>query len=271
MRNPRSRKLPALFMACCLCAMSFSTAFAVDLPNKKEIIARARQSYYNVRDQGLAGFRCEITPNWDSLLADTRKTDPASADRALKNLNQIHFSMTLATDNKVQITHTAPSAENAQQASALNQIFDGMQQMTSGFFDTANPFILSSPFPEVNSEYQLEEQGGQYRLSYKEGDADVVTLMNKGLVISSLNVTTPVFTSSIQPLFLENPKGLLLAGYTASYKSKTPGEDTDLSVQIIYQEIDGLQLPQKLNLAGTYGGSPFKVEVTFSGYQITRK
>jgi hypothetical protein len=254
-----------------LCGMSFSTAFAVDLPNKKEIITRAHQSYYNLHDHGLAGFRCDITPNWDSVLADLRKTDPASVDRALTYLNQIHFSMTLGADNKVLITHTQPTAANAEMARAFEQIYSGMPQMISGFYDTASLYILGSPFPEANSEYQLDYQTGEYRLTYKDGQADVVTIMDKNLVISSMNVKTTDFTSEMRPEFVKNPAGLLLAGYFAAYKSKSPSEDTVVKVRIVYQEVGGMQVPQKLNFSGSYGGNPFAMEVAFSGYQITRK
>lgn len=272
MNNPRGRKFPAFWLACCLCSISFSTAFTADLPNKKEIITKARQSYYNLRTQGLASYRCDLTPNWDSLLAGTRKKDPASADKAVKTLSQIHFSMSLDADNKVQITHNQPPpAVNAEQASGFDQIFSGMQEMITGFFQTAEIYILGTPFPEVNSEYQLEDQGGHYLLSYKEGEAAVVVIMDKDLVMSSVTVTTSAYTSTIQPQFLKNSKGLLLTGYMAIYKSKSPGEDTQLNVQVVYQEVNGLQLPQKLNLSGSYGSNPFAVEVGFSGYQITRK
>jgi hypothetical protein len=258
-------------MLFCLFSTNLSPAFATDVPNKKEIIAKARQSYYNLRTLGLASHRCEITPNWDILIADLKKSDPAKAERALPVLRQIHFAMSLDADSVVTITHTAPAPENAEMAKGFDQMFAGMQQLMSGFFDTANPFILTTPFPEVNAEYQLEDQGNQYVLSYKEGASGVVTVMDKNLVISSITVADPGFTSTLQPQFTKNPRGLLLAGYMAIYKTKNAAEDTQLNTQIIYQDVDGLQLPQKLILSGSYGGGPFAVELVFSGYQVTRK
>jgi hypothetical protein len=271
MKNPRSRKIPAILMAICLCSVSFSNALAVDLPNKKEIITRARDSYYNLRTMGMASFRCDLTPNWDDLMKEVSKLDPATIDKAVKTLSQIHFSMTMDSANKVQITHTAPAPENAQMAAGFEQIFGGMNQMISSFFDTAAVFVLNSPFPDVNSDYQLEDQAGNYRLSYKNASEDVMTIMDKDLTVISMSFTTPDYTSVLEPQFLKNPKGLLLAGYAATYKSKNPAEDTVLSIKLVWQDVGGLQLLQKLNLSGSYGGSPFAVEVTFSGYQITKK
>ncbi len=271
MRFPRGRKLPALFMVCCLCGLSFSNAFAVDVPNKKEIIAKARQSYYSLRTQGLVGFTCDIKPNWEGLLAEESKTDPGKAAQALQTLSQIHFIAGLGADGKVKLTHNDVAGQTPEMTAALNQIYGGMDQMTSGFFDTFSLFMLNSPFPEVESEYQLEDQGILYQLTYKEGAAGVVTTMDKDFVISSLSVTSPEFASTLQPSLLKNPKGLLLTGYMAVYKSKNPAEDTQLSVKIAYQELEEKQVIQKLSLSGSYGGSPFAVELTFSNYQFTKK
>jgi hypothetical protein len=272
MKNPRGRKFAALLMACCLSSMSFSSALAVDVPNKKEVVTKARQSYYNLHNLGLASFRCTISPNWDLVLADTKRTDPAGADQTLKILNQIHFTLTLTPDNKVQITHTdPPPAENAQQAASYEQIFTGMQQMMSGFFDMWSPFYLTSPFPEVNGEYQLEDQGIQYVLFYKEGATAVVIIMDKDLAISSWNITSSNYTTTLQPEFLKNPKGLLLSAYTVTYRTKSPSEDIRVNVQIVYQEIEGLQLIQRLSLSGVSAGNPFAMDLAFSGFQITKK
>jgi hypothetical protein len=44
-----------------------------------------------------------------------------------------------------------------------------------------------------------------------------------------------------------------------------------LKVHMDYQPVEGLQMLQKLNLSGTYGGSPFAVELAFSDCKITKK
>ena len=94
--------------------------------------------------------------------------------------------------------------------------------------------------------------------------------MSKTFAISNLKVTTAEFDSSIQPSFTTTPKGLVLSAYTASYKSQKPEETTQLKVITAYQEVSGMQMLQKLNLRGTYGGVPFAVELAFSGCQVTK-
>lgn len=258
----------ALFIACCVTAPARLSA--QDMANKQVILDQARQSYYNLRSEGLASFQCGVTPNWELLLAKERKQDPAAADAAIKVLNQLHFNTSLAPDGTVKVTHNDLSGQNQQMMDALKQIYSGMEQMASGFFDTWKVFMLSPPLPEANSHYSLESVGSQYRLSYKDGTADVVTTMGRDFTVTNLQVTTPEFNSSIQPAFARTPKGLRLSAYEASYQSQKPEEATQLKVSMDYQEVDGLSMLRKLNLSGTYGGSPFAVELAFSGCQVTK-
>jgi hypothetical protein len=254
---------------CLLCLASSANAAPAD---KKDVLKQAHDSYYSLKSQGLADFQCNMTPNWDALLADTRKTDPQAADRAIGTLKQLQFTVSLGTTGSAKVTHTTVTPENADMAKGLDQIYGGMEQMVSGFFDTWSPFMITSPFPDTDTVYDLADQGDQWSLSYKEGaNTDVVTTMSKKLVIRELTVTTPQFFSTIRPQFSNNAQGLLLAGYDADYRGQTPSENTRLKVAIAYQTVNGFQLPQTLKLSGTYGGAAFQVEVTFYGCQARRQ
>ena len=258
-----------LSVLCCCPLSSLSSAQVV--ANKQQIINQARHGYYDLIREGFSEFQCSVTPNWEALLADERKTDAAGADAAVKTLSQIHFSAKFSQDGKVQLTHNTVSPDNTQNADAFKQIFTGMEQMTSGFFDTWKLFVLGPPFPAVESEYRLEAHGPQYLLTYKEGSADVVTTMGRDFAITDMKVTTPEFDSIIQPKFTKTPKGLLFSAYDATYQSKDNGSATELKVLINYQEVDGLQIIQKLNLSGSYGGTPFAAELAFSDCKVTKK
>jgi hypothetical protein len=271
MRFPRGRRLPAALMAFSLLGMSVCSAQVVDLPKKKEIITKARQSYYNLHTQGMAGYSCQFAPNWNLLLADLYKSDPDLAEKTRKMLTQIQFSVTVDANDKVKIERSLPLTVNEQDLAKYKDYFDGMQQMMEGFFVTATPFLLTSPFPEIESDFQLEDQGAQYLLTHKEKDESDTALMDKNLVLTNLTFIGPDYTATFLPTFFKNPKGFLLSGYDATVKSKNPGADTVLNIRLAYQEAEGLQLIQKLNINGSYGGSSFSFEIIFSDYQITRK
>jgi hypothetical protein len=262
-----------LRMALFLCGAALSSlAGAQAVSDQRSVLGQARQSYYGLHNEGLTAFRCTIKPDWNVLLADQRKADPASADRAIATLGQLLFTVSVSTDGKVKLTHNDLQGQSKEMMAALAQIFGGMEQMTSGFFDTWKMFVFSPPFPAVSSEYRLEAVGPQYRLSYREEPAtDVVTTMGRDFAISDLRVKTPEFLSTIHPSFTKTAKGLLLSGYEAHYQTQKAEETTNLKVQIGYQEVERVQMLRKLDLSGTYGGSPFAVQLTFSDCQVTKK
>ena len=114
------------------------------------------------------------------------------------------------------------------------------------------------------------DQGGQWLLSYKDGPTDIATVMEKDFAIRELKVKAPAFASTIQPQFTHSREGLILAGYQADYDSANPSEATQLQVRMTYHGVNQLQLPKKLNIVGSYGGSPFAIEVTFSNCKATK-
>jgi hypothetical protein len=247
----------------------FSAVMHAQTADKKEIVKQARLSYYSLKDQGLAEFQCTAVPNWQLLLTE-QKLDADTVNRAVLLLNKIHFSVSLAAGGEARVTHNEVSAENEEVAKGLRQIYSGMEQMTTGFFQTWSAFSMSPALPEIARDYQLEKTGTEYRLSYKDGTADVVTILDRDFAMSYVKTTTPEFDSTIRPQFKKTAKGLLLAGYSATYTGKSAADTTELQIAIDYQTVDELQLPQKLDLKGTYGGSPFHVEVAFSGCHAVR-
>jgi hypothetical protein len=262
-----------LCFAVFVCGAVFSSlGLAQAPPDQRSLLSQARQSYYALHDEGLTAFQCSIKPDWNAVLAARRKKDPEGADRAIATLSQLIFTVSLSADGSVKVTHNDLSGQSGQMMAALADVYGGMEQMTSGFFDTWTMFVLSPPFPGLASEYRMEAVGPQYRLSYREQPAtDVVTTMDSDFAISDLSVTTPEFFSTIHPSFTKTRKGLLLSGYEANYQSKKPEETTNLKVRISYQEVERVQMLSKLDLSGTLGGSPFAVLVNFSDCQVTKK
>lgn len=120
-----SSKLCISTLACCAL---FSTCLrAQTVPNPRQVITEARQAYYNLPAQGMAGFRCSVTPDWETLLQDARKENPTSADTAINLLKQLRFVVTLREDGKVKLTHNELAGQSEQTNDGLAQIYGGME------------------------------------------------------------------------------------------------------------------------------------------------
>jgi hypothetical protein len=230
----------------------------------RETIRKARDSYYSLKRLGFSGFQSSIQQNWEVMLAEDIKKDPAAAQAGLKLLNGLHFAMTMDQDGQVSVTHRADLAPtNNQVAAGFDQIYSGMEQALSGFFATWNRFMLTSPLPALDSDYQLQDAGGQFLLTYKDGAASVSTTMTKDLRITEIKAVSSDSTSSIRPRFINTKKGFLLSGYAGVYvPSNGPGK-VDLDTEVEYQEVNGLQIPRKLRIASSLDGAPSLMELSF--------
>jgi hypothetical protein len=145
-----------------------------------------------------------------------------------------------------------------------------MEQMTTGFFDTWKGFMLDPPLPDGSNQFQIDSTGVQYRLTYKDGTADVTTIMGRDYAIRSVRIKTPEFDSTIEPSLSNTAQGFILSGYNATYDSRKPEEATRLKVLLDYQDVGGLQLVRRMDLSCTYGGKFFAVVVGFSNCHVTK-
>src|SRR5208283_4244030 len=109
-------------------------------------------------------------------------------------------------------------------------------------------------------------------LSYKERPTDVVTIMEKDFSIDETTVDAPGFVSVLRPTFTRTSERLLLTEYSGDYRGKSPNAPDAVLLQVLiaYQQVNGLQLPSKLNIGGSQNGQPFQVEVVFSGCTATK-
>jgi len=258
----------ALFMCGAMLGTLASAASAAD---KRAVVQQARQSFYSLHALGFESFECSIRPNWNLLLAEQRKADPQQTDTALKTLDRLRFTIDLNPDGSVKFSHNKLAGQSTEMNEAMQQIFDGMEQTMSGFFDTWKLFVLDSPFPDPDGDFQLQDMGALYRITYRDGSADVTTTMTKDFAIADLNVASPEFVSSIRPHFTKLAGGWLLNAYEASYRSAKPDEATELKVAVRYGTVNGLQTIQKLNLSGTYGASAFDIELGFTDCDVTKR
>jgi hypothetical protein len=193
-----------------------------------------------------------------------------SNPQALKTLHGLKFWMVLAADDRVKVDHQVMlPAPSDQLLASFKQISAGMDQIITGFFATWSFFMLRTPFPNVDSEYQLADEGNHYVISYKDGDANVTVRMNKSFEMTELSVVSPKFKSTTRPRFMKNDKGYILVGYSSHYEPNLGPGRTDLDLDLTYQEVKGLQLPLTLRAKSVYDGNPNQTEITFTEVQIT--
>ncbi|HET9840127.1 MAG TPA: hypothetical protein VFR84_18010 [Candidatus Angelobacter sp.] len=273
MRTRRLGLILSLAIAMCATAAFAQTGAAPKTGKnsaaQNQILQRGRDAYYSLRAQGLDQFQSTIKPNWENVLKGQGVGDPAQLEAALKLLNGLHFTMVLDKEGKVSVSHTSDNEPpNEQVRAGFNQIYSGIEQAVSGFFATWSLFMLTPPLPEVNSDYQLDDLGTTYRLTYKDGTSDVVTILARDMSISEVKVTTAQFSSTVRPRMSKTAKGFVLAGYDADYTPTSGPGVVHLDVKIAHAPVQGLQLPVSLIADTTLDGAPTHIELAFSDHQV---
>ena len=251
---------------------SFVSAQETPPLDKQAVVRQARQDYYNLRTLGLLEFQAGIQPNWEFILKEQVAKDPEAAQAGLKLLNRLHFTLIFDSQGKVTVNHTEEVAPpNERVAAGFQQIYGGMSKALSGFFTIWNLFMFDSPLPQVNDTYQMQDVDGQYRLSYNDGDADVITMLNRDREITEISVSAPGFKSSLKPRFTKTSKGYVLVGYKANYLPTTGSGVTSVVIQFDDEEVDGFRLPHKLQFDTTLDGTRYQLELLLSGYQVKKR
>ena len=242
------------------CSVAYPSTQVVD---KRQLLRDARQKYYNLKRAGLVEFESNVQPNWDVVLG------PQTNAATLKLLNAIHFSMTIDSQSTFNMFHrTDDYAANQKAAGALDPIYQGMYDAVSRFISTWSIFMLTSPFPDPDSQCEIEQTIDQIRFSRKEQNNQVTTVTNNDFRVTEKTVAGEGFTASLKPVLETTATGYILKGYSGDYRTSSDARETLLKVSVDYQEINGLQLPRKVYLETVYEKNPAQIEWLFTDYHV---
>jgi hypothetical protein len=262
--NGATKYFQNAFLLLLICAGVISAAQAAPQADRKPLLSRARETYYNLRRSGLIEFQSNITPNWELLLAGV-ESNPG----VMRFLRGLHFSMSIDSDSKFRMEHHADLTPPDQKSiDNRDKIFEEMDEAVSRFVATWSVFTLTSPFPEIGSDYELKTAADQYHFAHKEGATDVLTITDKDFMIIEIKVSGSDFKASLKPVLEKTTKGFILKGYAANFETPSGARNTLLKVRLEYQEVSGLQLPRKVSVDSVYEGRPAQIEWLFTDYQV---
>jgi hypothetical protein len=201
------------------------------------------------------------------MLANELRTEVSSDHPALKALNGIHFWISINKKGAARISHQDDTVP-LDQASIENRskVISGIEETLGGFSHTLTPFLFTSPFPDVEGAYELDDLGDKLRISYREAQFNVETFMTRDFEVIEMNLNGPGLSVSIRPQLTRTAKGFILSGYSGTYQPVAGGRAIPISVRIEYREVEGFRVPAKLSVdADTH-----KVDFEFSDYHIKK-
>jgi hypothetical protein len=262
-KRPLYRRVAALLLALLPLAAGEASA------DNKETLDAARAAYYSLRREGLTGFTCLVTPNWDLLLASRWRADPVATAKAYKVFSGLTFGVEVAPGRHPKVMHAdVPGGEP--ESEALQRLVAGMEQTVSGFFETWTPFVLTTPIPGANAE--VTQTHGLWIVDYKEGATQIGVVMREDYTIESTRILTATFASVIQPQFTKSPKGMLLTAVQGSFRKLSGGAaPVSLQLQIEYQDVSGFLLPKRLHVMSHDGRGVGVMDLGFGTCQVQHR
>ena len=236
-------------------------------PDQREIIRLAQNSYDNLIKDGLMEFRCQVVLDWDAMY----KSMGGAHNEILPFLKQTRFTVAVGPGGASTVSHQSDAApSDVQVAERIRQSTAGVDQMITGFFQAWGPFALDSIIPNPESEYKLEILGDHYRLSYKDGPADVVVAMTMDYVETESTVSSPQFSGTFHPQFNRGKRGYFLTGLEGTYTAPSNAPQS-FKVHVECQEVEGFNLPRTALWTVTVPGKTIDVQLQFTAYQIKKR
>ncbi|MDR3685070.1 MAG: hypothetical protein P4L11_15180 [Geothrix sp.] len=240
-------------------------------PDPKGLLGRAHAAYYNLSARGFKQYRFQANPDWAYLLGDLAKTNPAAFSSAMAIFAKVRFDVVVDVNGTAKVSHNNVETPNEQARAGMNQVYDGMDQMLTGFFQTWHPFMLQTPFSSPGRALNLEESGDRIRVRWvEEENVKVDILMDRTYAVTEMKINSPGFDSAIYPAFDRQPGGLVLASYEADYQDKSGGPKIHVKVLIRNRPLQGLVLPSDLDLTAQIGESNTHILVAFTEASLER-
>lgn len=238
--------------------------------DSKEILRQARAAYYNVKDAGMAGFHCQVNPDWSFL--EKIVNDDQGPEKILPVLRQVHFKVDVGANGDATV---APLEDVVSTASddvkdRVKRTTDGFEQIITGFFQTWQGFLLNSPFPEAQDAYQLTDVGDHYQVTYRQDSTDIQIVMDHHFVIQEVDIKMPQVSVALRPQFSLEGTQLVLSGY--EFENVLPsGEKQQGSVAIQNQKIEGLVLPARVAIKMMIGNDIAQPAFDFANYAVKKR
>jgi len=252
----------------CLLAVWPGKAALAQTTADDQLVAKMRESYYDLHKEGLSGFRCEARVDWDAALR-SMKIEDAARGQLLPALKQMHFEVTVKAGGPPEVSRqfdgTPPNEETARRTGAAA---GRVEQMLGEFLQEWSMFAFGPPLPSTKQDYRLEPIDGGYHITVRS-DPVVFETLNKDYALEEVAFAEQHTTATMRPQFQRGEKGYFPAVLDSKIDSAR-ADTVETHIEIAYQSTDGFSLPQTASVQSKQSPGDVQVQFTFSNYQITR-
>jgi hypothetical protein len=218
-------------------------------------LAKTSKLYFSSAKAGLAGFNCEIHPDWHALFVSANKGAEAPGSEVyLAQLKKVKVRMHARMQGGSTIEWVADASDGNAPSSDANGVMENMhqtvQQILEGFLQFWSPFMEVTVVPPKADGLEISHGPTSHTIHAKQGTTELTEIFNNSLVLEHFNVTLAGTSIKLAPTFESTPQGLLVRGFSTEIvpAGATPEKTQKMQVRVDYQMVNNQTIPGQLNM-----------------------
>jgi hypothetical protein len=240
-----------------------------------EILAKAARLYYSTAKNGLTSFDCSAQADWPTLFRSANNGTITAADETkigLLNAVKVTLHARMQGGSTLDWTPPADPAKplDAETSITLGTMHEAAEQTLQGFMQFWAPFVDGSVVPANSDGLEMTKSADGFRMHADQGGTDVTEILGADLVLRHFNVRMENTTVEFAPSYKSTADGLLVSAFVAHILAvgAPPNKAQEMHVGIEYQTVEGIPIPQKINME-VIGSGTFNF--VLNGCKVIRK
>lgn len=220
-----------------------------------EWLAKTSKVYFSSAKAGLAGFNCDVHPDWKALFASANKNGSAPADDAyLEQLKKVQVKMhaRMLGGSTIEWVASSPDGQSASGNSdaTIETLHQTVQQILEGFMQFWSPFMEVAVVPQKTEGLEIVHTPTSHTIHAKQGTTELTEIFNNDLVLEHFNVQLAGTSIKLEPSFEPTPQGLRVKTFAAEIlpAGAAPAQTQKMLAHVDYQTVNNQVIPGQLSI-----------------------
>jgi len=220
-----------------------------------EWLAKTGKLYYSSAKAGLTGFECAVHPDWHTLFVSANNGEAVAEDDPrivlLKTVKVTIHAKMRGVSTIDWVTDSNPDKPPDQTSTdLLESMHRSLEQTLEGFLQFWSPFMEVAVVPDSAEGLEITHTPTEHMIHAKQGDTELTEVFSSDLVLEQFNVNMSGAKINFLPAYKSTPQGLLVNAFEAHIlpAGAPPAQAQVMKVGIEYQQVNGLAIPDKLNM-----------------------
>jgi hypothetical protein len=218
--------------------------------------------YYNLSQSQLQKFKCQVQTDTFEKIKDSIYPQLSTNDK--REIDSLQFYLTYEDGNIKCESNKYPSLDNVQVD--IGKIINGTDLMVTGTF-TSWKGVISEPIIGDTDNCSVIENENGYVATYKQEGNNVEIIFNKDYMYERMNFSNEKIHMTMVPDYVITNEGILVTKLSMNIGNGLIHED----IQISYQKIKGIPLPDKINVTVNMATGEQKFIITCFNYDVETK